>query len=409
MEHREELDELLTRDSKSFAATYEQAGDSYGFDQYVPAEIPDGVQEAPVVAVSETAVVTAPDEEQLDRVLATEANEQPQLIEEDEDVAWLLEQLGDGDMAVGKIGPVTGDERGLDSVGDDEVPFEPAPGEDVAAALEADLDGNTVESRVALTADEVSEATEETVEATFGRAAADATVEVEDDHVVARGTYDGAKIGATPTDDGQAELTPDDARALVPVDALEYWYQPATGNRLPALWVEVTTETDAAGIRAEAQSVGENELTRPDGTIDGGTSISVQIEPDEDEEVTVFAVDETGAVGRLDSVDVPTDELTESVVPEDAVSFTYEVPTSGDFGRLTIDVTADTTADVLVAHPTEAPGSFADRAGSIDTDDFVAAGTTLETPVDPAGDEVVVFATHDRATGEVARWEGPDD
>jgi hypothetical protein len=95
-------------------------------------------------------------------------------------------------------------------------------------------------------------------------------------------------------------------------------------------------------------------------------------------------------------------------VPADALSFSYESPDGGDLGSLTVEVIADTDAKTLVAQPQEAPGLFTDRVGSLTSEQPVAAGTMLETAVEPAGDEVVVYATVDGATGEVARWRGPD-
>jgi hypothetical protein len=127
--------------------------------------------------------------------------------------------------------------------------------------------------------------------------------------------------------------------------------------------------------------------------------------------VTVFAVDGEGAVGELTTLSVPTDELSETAatqgVPADALSFSYESPDAGDLGSLTVEVVADTEAKTLVAQPQEAPGLFTDRVGSLTSDKLVGAGTTLETAVDPAGDEVVVYATIDGTTGEVGHWRGP--
>lgn len=173
--------------------------------------------------------------------------------------------------------------------------------------------------------------------------------------------------------------------------------------------MQVTEDTDATGLRVEAESWGEKEVTKTNGTISAGDGVPVQIDPDEDDEVTVFAVSDDDAIGQLDTVGVPSGELTdEVVVPEDALSFEYEPPTAGDFGILSVEIGEDTMAEVLVAQPTEAPGSIADYAGSIDAAEPVSAETTLQTGVDSDGDEVIIFATLNGATGEVARWQGPD-
>ena len=411
----EELDERLTDDSTPFAAAYEQSGTVHGFDRYEPTDIPEQVADAPVVAISETTALVAPDEDQLERVAEAPDTDRPQIAEEDETTAWLLEQAGEGDIVFGTIGPVQEGEYTLDDITaftDNELQFEPAVGEDVVTAIEVDAETATVDARFALTADELSEDTRTTVETTLGSAAADATVAVDGDRATANGTYDAEEIGTMgdgAASDEREELTPEEARALVPLDALEYWYQPATGQRLPQLWVQVTADTDATGIRVEAESWGENEVTRPNGTISAGDGIPVQVDPDEDDEVTVFAVTDDDSIGRLETVGVPSDELTDdAVVPEDALSFEYEPPNVGDFGSLSVEIVEETTADVLVAQPTAAPGSFADYAGSIGADEPVSTETTLETAVDSDGDEIIIFATRNGATGEVARWQGPD-
>jgi hypothetical protein len=127
--------------------------------------------------------------------------------------------------------------------------------------------------------------------------------------------------------------------------------------------------------------------------------------------VTVSVINDEGAAGELTTQPVPTAELSEEAasqaVPEDALSFAYESPNGGDFGSLTIEVVADTASRTLVAQPQEAPGVFADRVGSLGSEEPIDIGTTLETAVEPEGDEVIVYATVDGATGEVARWQGP--
>ncbi|WP_226043141.1 hypothetical protein [Natrinema sp. DC36] len=411
----EELNERLTDDSTPFAATYEQSGTVHGFDRYEPTDVPEQVEDTLVVAISETTVLAAPDDDQLERIAETDDNDRPQITEEHETATWLLEQAGEGDIIFGTIGPVHEGEYTLDDVTaftGDELQFEPAVGEDVVTAIEVDAETATIDSRFALTADELSEDRQTTVETTFGSAAVDATVDVDDDRAIAHGTYDVEEIG-TMSDgagsDEREEITPEEARELVPLDALEYWYQPATGQRLPQLWVQVTEDTDATGLRVEAGSWGENEVTRTNSTISAGDGVPVQVDPDEDDEVTVFAVTDDDAIGQLDTVGVPSDELTdEVVVPEDALSFEYEPPNAGDFGSLSVEIVEETMAEVLVVQPTEAPGSFADYAGSIGAAEAVSAETTLQTAVDSDGDEVIIFATLNGATGEVARWQGPD-
>ena len=222
---------------------------------------------------------------------------------------------------------------------------------------------------------------------------------------------------ATPTDDGSEGgdsdrgLSRSEARDLLPPESLAFRYQPPQADSLPELWVAVVGDTDAAAVRAEAASGTYNEVSPRDGTVDGYIGVPVQVDTGGDE-VTVFAVDETGARGPVTSVDVPTDDLTAEAaaeaVPADALSFTYESPDAGDYGTLAIEVTAETDAKTLIAQPLEAPGLFADRVGDIRSEEHIEIGTTLEVGVNTMGDEVVISATVDGATGEITRWQGPD-
>ena len=216
--------------------------------------------------------------------------------------------------------------------------------------------------------------------------------------------------GGERDDDGQA-LSRTEARDLLPPEALAFRYQPPVGTSVPEFWVAVVADTDAAAVRAEAASGTSNEIRLQDGRVDGYLGVPVQVDPDGDE-VTVFAVDETGASGPVTSVDVPTDALSaqaaRDAVPPETLSFAYTPPDAGDYGTLAIEVTSETDADTLVAQPLEAPGLFADRVGDLRGEAQVGTGTTLEVGVDPEGDEVVVSASVDGATGAVTRWQGPD-
>ncbi len=217
--------------------------------------------------------------------------------------------------------------------------------------------------------------------------------------------------GTDDDENGDEGLSPAAARELLPTDAIAFRYEPPLGNPFGEFWVEVIGETDAAAVRAEAASGSTNEVTPQDGNIDGYLGVAVPVDPDGDE-VTVFAVDEEGAAGRVTSSQVPTDDLTpeaaEQAVPNDALSFTYEPPGVGDYGSLLIEVTAETDAETLIGQAQEAPGVFTDRVGNIGDETTLGPGTTLEVGVDPDGDEVIVSATVDGATGEVARWQGPE-
>jgi hypothetical protein len=219
-------------------------------------------------------------------------------------------------------------------------------------------------------------------------------------------TADGDDAG-----DGEYGLSRAEARELLPPESLALRYEPALGNSRPELWAAVVGETDAAAVRTEAASGTYNQVTPQDGTIDGYLGVPVQVDPDGDE-VTVLAVDDEGARGPVLTSSVPTDDLPDEAaaeaIPPEALSFSYEPPEAGDFGSLTIEVTAETDAQTLVAQPTEAPGLFADRVGNLADESRIGPGTTLDVAVDPEGDTVRIFASVDGATGEVTRWNGPE-
>jgi len=217
--------------------------------------------------------------------------------------------------------------------------------------------------------------------------------------------------GGSGRDEGTQGLSRAEARELLPPESLAFRYEPPLGSSFGEVWVAVVGEADAAAVRAEAESGGHNEVTPQDGTVEAYLGVPVQVDTGGDE-VTVFAVNDDGASGPVTTVRVPTDELTaeeaRQAVPSEALSFTYEPPDGGDFGRLTVEVTADTDADTLIAQPQEAPGLFTDRVGDLADEEIVAAGTTLEVAVDPDGDEVRIVTSVGGATGEVTRWQGPE-
>lgn len=231
-----------------------------------------------------------------------------------------------------------------------------------------------------------------------------------------RQTSESDASGATPepaeSDDGTAGgLSRAEARALLPPESLAFRYEPPLDSPFGELWAAVVGQADASAVRAEAESGGYNRVSPQEGTVDRYLGVPVQVDPDGDA-VTVFAVNDDGERGPVTEVSVPTAELTaddaEQAVPPEALSFTYEPPDMGEYGSLTIEVTADTGADALVARPKEGPSVFTDRVGDISDDEQVDAGTTLSVAVDPDGDEVTVWATVDGATGVATRWQGPD-
>jgi hypothetical protein len=410
----DKLHERLTAPAdETYGIVYEQTDPAHGYDLYEPAEVPDSISDPPAVALGDESVVVSPGTDQRNRMVAAGSGNQTRIYETDDTVAQLLEAAGTGDIVVGEVGSLGDGSRDPGETFDVDPQFEPRSDEDVVASLEFGDGGDTVESQFALAADDLAESRRETIETAFGTAAVDgsASVDVTDDRVTADGTFDGGSLGLTSGErSGDEDPSQVEATELVSPDALAFQYEPPRDQRFGELWVRVTDDTDAAALQLDAASGGSTEFRPQERSVSAGDSVAVRVDPDGDS-VTVSAVADEGAVGELTTQSVPTDTLSEDAadqaVPADALSFSYESPDGGDLGSLTVEVVADTDAETLVAQPQEAPGLFTDRVGSLTADEPVGTGTTLETAVDPDGDEVVVYATVDGATGEVARWQGP--
>jgi hypothetical protein len=407
----DKLHERLTESTdQTFGVAHEHTGTTGAYDRYEPVAVPDGITNAPVVAVSDETVVVSQDSDRLNQTIGVENDGQSQLFETAESVTELLEQAGAGDLVIGQVGTsyeeFAGDAQG--SIEPDPQ-FEPRATEDVVASVSFSAEGSSIDSKFALAADELDEDRQETIETSFGTAASDGSgsVDVNENRITATGTYDTEQLRAGPAEQG---LTEAGAAELVSPDALAFQYKPpAAQSEFGEFWVTVTEDTDAAAIRAATDSGSTTEIRPQDGSVGVGTSVAVRVDPDGDT-VTVFAVNDNGAAGKLMTQSVPTDQLSEAAaseaVPEEALSFSYESPDTGDLGRLRIEVVGETEAKTLVAQPQEA-GVFTDRVGSLTNEDPVDVGTTLEATVAADGDEVIVFASVDGATGEVARWQGP--
>ncbi len=405
----DQLDERLTESTdETFGVAHEQTSTDRGYDRYEPVAVPDSMNDPPAVAVADETVIVGSDTSRLDQTIAAGDGDQSRVFETDEPATELLEQAGSGDLVVGRFGSATGEQLFGDFQPNADPQFRPRSGENLVAAVDFDAEGDSIDSEFALAAADLDEDRQETIETAFGTAAVDdsRSVEVNDDRITVTGTYDVEQLTEDPA--GQ-ELSQAAAAELVSPEALTFQYEPLPDQQFDELWVGVTEDTDAAGIRVEAESGGYTEFEPQERSVSANDSVAVQVDPDGDS-VTVFAVNGEGAAGELTTLSAPTDELSETAasqaVPEDALSFSYESPDSGDLGSLTIEVVADTDAKTLVAQPQEV-SLFADRVGSLTSNKPIDAGTTLETAVEPEGDEVIVYATVGGATGAVARWQGP--
>jgi hypothetical protein len=409
----DQLDERLAEPAdETFGVAHEQTGTVGGYDQYEPVEVPDSIQNAPAVGVTDETVIVSQDADRLEQTIAAGNGDEPRIFETDETVAELLELAGTGDRVVGQLGvpyeQLTG--LGENQSIEPNPQFEPRSSEDVVASISFEMDGNSLNSAFALTAPEIDADRQETIESSFGTAAVDGSrsVTVSDNLITASGTYDVEQLTASQADQSLSQTA---ATELVSPDSLTFQYEPPQGQAVNGeLWVNVTEDTDAAAIRVEADSGGSTEFQPQDRPVGADDSVAAQVDPDGDA-VTVFAVNNEGAAGELLTQPVPTDELSETAaseaVPEEALSFSYDSPESGNLGGLTVEVVANTEAETLVAQPQAAPSAFTGRIGSLGGEP-IDAGTTVETAVEPDGDEVIIYATVDAATGEVARWQGPD-
>lgn len=411
----DKLDTLLTKQTdQTWGIVYEQTETIHGYEQYEPTEIPDSFEdEPPAVAVTAETIVVSRNTGQLERLVATEAGNQSRVYESEDTVAQLLESAGSGDLVVGEFGSSPDSPINGEGIAERDAQFDPRPGEDVVAALEFGPTEDGLEARFALAADTLETDRRERLETTFETTATDGTDSLTSDSefITASGTYDTGVRGVTDNDESGEKLSQAAATELAPPEALAFRYEPPREQQFGEFWVAVREDVTAAAIQVEATSGSMTEIQPQERSVGAGDSIAVPVDPSGDS-VTVYAVNEMGTRGKLATHPVPTDELAESAasqaVPTDALSFSYEPPNTGDLGSLTVEVTAAVDTDTLVAQPQEAPGLFTDRIGSLTSDGAIDAGATLETAVEPDGDEVIVFASVDGATGEVARWQGPE-
>ncbi len=401
---------LTESTDETFGVAHERTGTVGAYDRYEPVELPESVESAPAVAVTEETVIVSRNVDRLEQTIAAGDGDRSRVFETDETVAELLEVAGTGDLVIGQLGVPYEQVAGENLIQPDPE-FKPRSDEDLIASIAFDADGERLDSEFALAATDLGEDRQETIEASFGTAALtdSGSVTVSSDRVTASGAYEASQLTGGTT---EQELSPAAAAELVSPDALTLQYEPPRGQSgAGELWVTVTEDTDAAAIRVETDSSNASEIEPQDGPVTAGTSVAAPVNPDGDA-VTVLAVNDEGAAGELVTRPVPIEELSETAaaeaVPEEALSFSYESPETGDLGRLTVEVVAETDADTLIAQPQEAPSLFTDRVGSLTADEPIGTGTTLETSVEPDGDEVVVYATVDDATGEVARWSGPE-
>lgn len=412
---RQELGDQLTADAL-LTAQYERNGEISGFDQYTPVNSPEPVEAPPVIAVSRNTVVTARTVAQLDRAVAVVTGAQHSIVDKNESAAWLVEQAGDSDLVVGTIGtpPDKAAEPSEESAPTAAAGFQPTTTQNVIAAVDIDSETATTTARFALDADSLEGPTREIIGTRFGAEGRDRSSEFTSTRATVRASYDNDRIGITLSeekDEGRERLSPPAARALVPEGALEFWYVPPLSRAVGTFWVETVADTEATALQVTSELTGSNgsEVRPREPPIGAGIKLAAPVNLDGDT-VTILAVNDEDTIGTVTSKRVPTDELTgqeaSRAVPRNRLSVRYEPPDTGPMGTLSVETQRRVWADTLVVRPIE--DSWSDRVGSLDDDTQIAPGRRLEIPVDTDGAGAVVFATVDGATGEVARWQGPE-
>jgi len=414
---RAELRTRLTTETL-LTTQYERSEDDSGFDRYTPIDSPDSVEAPPVVAVSEDTVVTARTAAQMDRAIAVATGARPPIVEQSETAAWLVEQVKTADLVAGTIGTSTSEAttRSATPASPANTGFSPTAEQEVIAALTVDSE-TAATAQFALDTDSLEDSTRERIQTEFGTAGRERSRTIDSTRVTVRASYDSDTIGVgrsggnADSDSSREQLSPSAARALVPEGTLEFWYVPPTGGEIATFWVETAAETDAAALRVQTTLTGDNGsgVQPRNPPVTAGIKLAAPADPAGDT-LTVFAVDDEGAIGEVTSRQAPTDAVstqrTARLVPADAVSFQYTPPGTGRVGSLSVSVEQPVDVETLVVR--EIGNGVSGRAGSLGTTAQIGPGQQLEIPVGTDSPGAVLFASVDGATGEVARWTGPE-
>lgn len=185
----EEIDETLTHEPDnqfSMQAVYERTDELHGFELYEPAED----EMSPTIAVSEDAIVFATADGEIDAVdavtqpLAVNAGAADGATATLENVDWLLETAGHGQIAFGMNGGL----EEAEEVGEDEI-------EGVTGLVSSlTIDGD-VTAEVAMTFEQsVDDDTEAELEERLGTSADDVTFDVDDDRVSVSAFWDSTDV-----------------------------------------------------------------------------------------------------------------------------------------------------------------------------------------------------------------------
>lgn len=268
-------------------------------DEYTTYE-PSG-EETGTAAVSDSAVLVADTREQVRAVLDARRGDRGRAVEEDDDVAWLFDAAGTGDILVGWQGPVEFEDF---SWGGGESALETgvvSAQNDVVASVALSPEAGDVTAGFALRDPDLDGETGDRLASRLGSSAQERSVTVEDDRVSATATYPddvldvelvepGRTTQRTTVPDGD-DLPPEVA-AAVPEDAFEFSYDEDQGT----VRVNFVAEFEADRVTVTAVE-SENEVSTS--SVGAVNYLNVFVGSGGDEVVVTVTVDgETGAVAR---------------------------------------------------------------------------------------------------------------
>lgn len=320
----DELDERLRENPDTFLEIGYEPTDEIGeFTLYEPTAVPEELSEPGLLALGEEYLLYDSRRDAIERCIETKSGDGDRATETSETVEWLVEEVGNGHIVVGRVGPMPVEEFAFRDVVADDPTFLPETDADVLAAVEFHTDGEELESRLAMANSDINAETEEYLESELGVAATDTTLDIDDDRVTARGTYDEDTIDIEfiDADTDEEELPPEEVEAAVPEGALAFDYESPTPDdpiELGTAWVELVEEIEADALRVEATESGAtNELTNHESgvsadidpsegesdTLGPDVSLAVQAEPSGDELVVSVIIDD--AVGEVTRETVP--------------------------------------------------------------------------------------------------------
>lgn len=189
-----EVDDRLTATSEDnlFATEYEQTEESDGYTFYEPAESGDSESQGSIVAVNESELLSAENRAAVDSAIdATNGN--GRATDEFDEFQWLVDNGGDGLVALGGYGP-----DGFDSFGDSGGSSGGESSESELNIVEnsggfvgsIDIDGDEATSVLAASSEEISEDQQSQIESEFQSERTDVSIDFQGDgRLIAEATY----------------------------------------------------------------------------------------------------------------------------------------------------------------------------------------------------------------------------